>query len=100
MPISSPGSMIGRVIPIRTPLRKRMRAFASGERAAAVPTTEADQRHLERDVERGPERVLELVVAEHVPVPSSVQPVIGNVPSWFALKLNRTSTAIGANTNG
>ena len=27
----------------------------------------------------------------------SVQPVIGNVPYWFALKLNSTSRMIGAN---
>ena len=29
----------------------------------------------------------------------NVQPVIGNVPYWFRLKLNRTSSAIGANRN-
>ena len=37
MPISSPGSMIGSVMAIRTALRKRIRARASGN-AAATPT--------------------------------------------------------------
>ncbi len=61
--------MIGSVIAIRTPLRNGRRERTSGN-AAAVPTIVEISVTSIADAKRRRERVLDLVVAEHLAVPA------------------------------
>ena len=89
--------MIGSTKAIRIPLRNGSRERTSGK-AAAVPTkvliavTSAARRAASSRARRGSGSR-----RARCGTTSSVQPVIGNVPYRFALKLNSTSSTIGPN---